>query len=170
MSIRNLDSILKPRTVAVAGANDRADAIGSLIFRNILSAGFSGPIYPLNTRGASVSGREGYRAFGQLPSVPDLAIIATPPETVPTLIGEAAAQGVRGAVVITAGFGEGERAEGHARQEAALAAARPTLLRIVGPNCFGVIAPHAGLNASFAASTVRPGNIGLISQIGRAHV
>ncbi len=166
MSIRNLDAILKPRAVAVVGATDRAGAVGGLIFRNILAAGFKGPVYPINISGASVSGRPGFTTFGQLPSVPDLAIIATPPATVPGLIGEAAAKGVRGAVVITAGFGEGDQAEGRALQDAALAAARPALLRIVGPNCFGVAAPHVNLNASFGLGAIRPGKIGFITQSG----
>lgn len=105
-----------------------------------------------------------YHSVSELPLTPDQAIIATPPESVPGLIKELGERGCRAAVVITAGFGEGEQADGKALQQAMLEAARPYLMRIVGPNCLGILAPHKGINASFAHLTPLKGDIAFVTQ------
>ncbi len=159
MTIRNLDSIFRPRSVALIGASDRPGSIGAMVLRNLLMAGFKGPVYPVNPKHAALQGLTAYPSLAALPNAPDLAVIATPAPTVPRIIEQAAARGTKGAVVISAGF------TGELRQ-AMLAAARPQLLRIAGPNCLGIMAPPAGLNASFSHLQPTAGGIALVAQSG----
>lgn len=165
MSIRNLDAVFQPRSVALIGASGKAHSVGAVLTSNLTQGGFAGPVYLVNARGGEVSGQRLYASVADLPDAPDLAVIATPPETVPSIIAALGARGTRAAVVITAGFGE-MGAEGLALQNAALNAAKPYVVRIVGPNCVGVLSPHAGLNASFAHLTPPPGGLALLTQSG----
>ncbi len=169
MTIRNLDKMFSPRSVALIGASTREGSVGRVLLKNLAGAGFAGSIVGVNPRAAALGGRiDGIEAVADvkdLKEAPDLAVIATPPQTIPGIIEELGARGTRAAVVITAGFGElGE--EGKALQAQMLAAAKPTLMRIVGPNCLGVMVPGAGLNASFAHLTPLKGDIAFVSQSG----
>lgn len=166
MSIRNLDKMFRPRSIAVFGATDKPKSVGSALMGNLLRDGFSGPILPVNPRAAAVHGIMSYKDVASLPMTPELAVIATPPDTVPDLIAELGARGTRVAVVLTAGFAEGEAAAGKERAVKLLAAARPHLLRIVGPNCLGIAAPAIGLNATFAPAAVHAGHIAFLTQSG----
>lgn len=165
MTIRNLDAVLKPRSVAVIGASNRASSIGRMLTENLLGGGFSGPIMPVNPKHETVLGLKAYPDVASLPSVPDLGVIATPAATVPKLIRELADVGARGAVVISAGFSAGSD-EGPRLRQAMLDAARPALLRIVGPNGLGLLVPGIGLNASFSHLTPLPGRIAFLAQSG----
>jgi acetyltransferase len=165
MTIRNLEAVLRPRAVAVIGASNREQSIGRMVMANLLGGGFAGRIMPVNPKHGQVLGVEAWPDVASLPVVPDLGVIATPARTVPQLIGELAAKGARGAVVISAGFG-GTSADGANLKQAMLDAARPSLLRIVGPNSLGVLVPQIGLNASFAHLTPRPGSIAFVTQSG----
>src|SRR5579864_226134 len=165
MSIRNFDALFQPASVALIGASERPGAVGALLVRNLRRAGFKGELQPVNPHLGALDGMPVYRDVASMPHAADLAVIATPPETVPGLIGELGARGTRAAVVITAGFGElGER--GLALQQAALDAARPYLLRLVGPNCVGIMVPGIGLDASFSHLAPPPGEIAFVSQSG----
>jgi acetyltransferase len=156
-----LDAFFQPASIAVIGATDAARAIGRTVLENLRS--FPGPVYPVNPRRAMALGRKCYASIAEVPGRPDLAVIVTPAATVPGIVAECAAAGVPAAIVISAGFKEaGGRGE---EMEREIAAARGNM-RIVGPNCLGIIAPHAGLNASFAAGAARPGNIAFLSQSG----
>ncbi|HEY6860258.1 MAG TPA: bifunctional acetate--CoA ligase family protein/GNAT family N-acetyltransferase [Pseudolabrys sp.] len=166
MTIRNLDKMFRPRSIAVIGASDKPKSVGSALMTNLLQAGFSGPILPVNPKGGSVHGIGAYKDVASLPAAPDLAVIATPPETVPSLVSELGALGTRAAVVVTAGFAEGEIAAGKERATKLLTAARPYLLRIVGPNCLGIAVPGLGLNATFAPASLLPGHIAFLTQSG----
>lgn len=166
MSIRNLDALFHPSTIALIGASNQAGSVGAVLARNLLQSGFAGPILPVNPNERAIRSTLNYRSIDALPMAPDLAVIATPPAAVPGLIAELGARGCRAAVVITAGFGEGERAEGEALKQAMLDAARPHLLRIIGPNCLGVMSPHLGLNASFAHLSPQPGRLAFLTQSG----
>ncbi len=166
MTIRNLNALFQPRSVALIGASKRPHSVGAVIARNLLRGGFDGPIMPVNPKHRSIEGVLTYPSIASLPMVPDLAVIATPPATVPPLVAELAARGTRGIVVITAGFGEGGSAEGATLRQAMLDAAQPALVRIVGPNCLGVMAPGIGLNASFAHRAPLPGGIAFVAQSG----
>ena len=166
MSIRNLDQMFRPRSVAVVGASDKPRSVGSALMANLLQAGFSGPILPVNPRAAAVHGIVAYKDVASLPAAPDLAVIATPPDTVASLIAELGSRGTRAAVVLTAGFAEGELAAGKERTTQLLTAARPYLLRVVGPNCLGIAVPSLGLNATFAPAALLPGHIAFLTQSG----
>ncbi len=166
MTIRNLDAIFKPRSIALIGASKQAGSVGAVVARNLFNAGFDGPVMPVNPRHDSVEGVLAYPDAASLPVTPDLAVVATPPQTVPGLVRELAARGTRGVVVITAGFGELGTDEGRALQQEILDAARPHLMRIVGPNCLGVLVPRMGLNASFAHLNPRRGEIAFVTQSG----
>jgi len=134
--------------------------------KNLLTGGFDGPIIPVNPKHKSVAGALAYPNIASIPLVPDLAVICTPPATVPPLIAELAQRGTKGAIVITAGFGEMGNEPGAALQQAMLDGARPHLLRIVGPNCLGVLSTASGLNASFAPGNARTGGIAFVAQSG----
>ena len=166
MSVRNLDRLLRPKAVAFVGASKRPGSIGLVTTRNLRSAGFQGPLMLVNPHEREIEGLPCYPDLASLPTPPDLVVIATPPDSVPGLIDQAGKRGAKSAVVITAGFGEGDSAHGKALQRAMGEAARPHLLRIVGPNCFGVMAPNIGLNASFAHLPPAPGDIAFVAQSG----
>ncbi len=165
MTIRNLDAVFRPRSVALIGASERAGSIGRTLLENLLGADLRGDVYAVNPRHAAVLGRPCYPDVAALPSAPDLAVIATPAATVPGIVAALAARGTRGAVVISAGFGE-SGPNGRALERAALEAGRSSLLRVVGPNTLGVIAPGIGLNASFAHLFPSPGGVAFVAQSG----
>ena len=166
MTIRNLDALFEPNAIALVGASNQPGSVGAVLARNLLETGFPGPIFPVNPHEAAIRSTLNYRSIADLPITPDLAVIATPPPTVPGIVAELAAKGCRAAVVVTAGFGEGGAEEGRRLREATLAAARPTLMRILGPNCIGFISPRRNLNASFAHLTPRDGEVAFVSQSG----
>src|SRR6185503_19948458 len=112
MSVRNLDALFHPKSVAIIGASERAGSIGAAVTRNALGGGFAGPIHLVNRKGGAILGRKAVQRVRELDAPADLAVIATPPETVPGLLDELGRAGTRAAVVITAGFGEGSDAEG----------------------------------------------------------
>ncbi|HYC03302.1 MAG TPA: bifunctional acetate--CoA ligase family protein/GNAT family N-acetyltransferase [Azospirillaceae bacterium] len=165
MTIRNLDRLFKPASVALIGAGRKPHSIGQVVARNLFAGGFDGPIMPVNPTERSIEGVLCYASVADLPVVPDLAVLCTPPETVPGLVAELGERGTRAAVVISAGFAEAGEA-GRALQQAALDAARPHLMRVVGPNSLGVMVPGRGLNASFVHVPPLKGDIALIAQSG----
>jgi acetyltransferase len=166
MTIRNLDALFKPASIALIGASPRPGSVGAVIAHNLFDGGFAGPVMPVNPNHKAVEGVLTYRDIGSLPMAPDLAVIATPPGTVPGLIAELGAAGTRGVVVITAGFGESRDARGKALQQRALDAARPHLLRIIGPNCLGIMVPGLGINAGFGPVAPLPGKLAFVAQSG----
>jgi acetyltransferase len=161
---RSLDPFFFPKSVAVVGASTTPGSIGSILMHNLLGAWFDGVVFPINPKRRAVHGVYCYPSLASVPSPVDLAVLATPAATVPGLVEECVAHGVKAAIVISAGFselgGEGRALEGKIR---AVARGR---LRVIGPNCLGVIHPPSGLNASFAASMARKGKIALLSQSG----
>jgi acetyltransferase len=160
---RPLDFFFNPKTVAVVGATDKIGSVGRAVLENL--RGFGGSVFPVNPKRAAVLGIPAFPTVAAVPAKVDLAIIVTPAATVPALIRECVSAGVKGAIILSAGFKEcGE--EGAALEREVLAEARRGGLRIIGPNCLGVMAPHSGLNATFAAALARPGNIAFISQSG----
>lgn len=164
MSIRNFDALFAPRAIALIGASNRPGSVGATLAANLLGAGFAGAVMPVNPRERAIRSTVNYRSVAELPVVPDLAVIATPPETVPGLIAELGARGCRAAVVISAGLAR--VVDGKSLRQRMLEAARPHLLRIVGPNCIGLISPHRGVNASFAHLTPPAGDLAFVTQSG----
>lgn len=164
----DLKLILAPRSVAVIGASAREDSVGRAVFANILFSGYKGIVYPVNPRVKSILGVRAYPTILDIPDEVDLAIIIVPNITVKKVIEECGAKGVKGAVIITAGFKE-IGAEGEKLEKEVVEAARKNRISIIGPNCVGLINtdPQVSLNATFARPfTPRPGHIAFISQSG----
>ncbi|GLQ56641.1 bifunctional acetate--CoA ligase family protein/GNAT family N-acetyltransferase [Devosia nitrariae] len=159
MTIRNLAASLAPQSVAIIGASAREGSVGQVVLANVVAGGFKGRIYPVNPKYTELAGMPCYPRVAELPEAPDLCVIATPARTVPSLIDEIGRTGGRLVVVITAGIDAALRRE-------MLAAARPHLLRIIGPNVIGLLAPRVSLNASFTHLAPIEGKLGLISQSG----
>ncbi|NQW11262.1 MAG: bifunctional acetate--CoA ligase family protein/GNAT family N-acetyltransferase [Alphaproteobacteria bacterium] len=166
MSIRNLDHMFNPASVAVIGASNRERSVGRVVSRNLLSGGFDGPVLPVNPHARAIGATLAYPTVEDLPFAPDLAVICTPPATVPGVIEALGRRGTRAAVVITAGFGESTGEDGRHLTQAMLDAARPHLLRIIGPNCVGILVPGLGLNASFAHLNPPAGDLAFVTQSG----
>jgi acetyltransferase len=166
MTTRNFDALFEPKSIAVIGASNRPGSVGAVLAHNLFAGGFQGAIMAVNPHETAIQSTLSYQSVAELPVAPDLAVLATPPETVPGLIDELGERGCRAAVVITAGFGEGGHAAGEDLRAAMLAAARPHLMRIVGPNCLGFMSPGRGINASFAHLAPKAGDIAFLSQSG----
>ncbi|HEY8594507.1 MAG TPA: bifunctional acetate--CoA ligase family protein/GNAT family N-acetyltransferase [Devosiaceae bacterium] len=161
MTIRNLEHAFQPHSVAVIGASGKPGSVGDVVLRNIIEGGFEGAVWPVNPKYSSLRDITCYRRIADLPAAPDLAVIVTPPQTVPGLIAELGEKGTRAAVVITAGIS----AASGLRQKM-LDASRPYLLRIIGPNTLGLMIPPLKLNAGFSHMAARPGHLALLSQSG----
>ena len=162
MSVLNLDSLFQLRSMALIGASIKPRTVGNVVMQNLLKAGFKGPIFPVNPKYEAVEGIKAYRRVSLLPEAPELAVICTPAKTVPLLIAELGELGTRATVVLSAGFHE----EGAPLEMQLLRAAQPYGLRILGPNCVGLLVPKLGLNASFAHTNALPGHLALVSQSG----
>ncbi len=159
MSIRNLDSLFDPHSVAVIGASERPGSVGATVWRNLREGGFAGPRWAVNAKRSRIAGEPAYARVADLPGVPELAVVCTPADTVAGLIQDLGRMGTRAAVVLTAGQTREQR-------QAMLDAARAHTLRILGPNCLGLLSPHARLNASFAHRQVDSGSLAFVSQSG----
>jgi acetyltransferase len=165
MSTHYLSSLFEPRSVALVGATEVREKVGGRMLENLLSAGFQGRLFAVNPKYRSVRGVPCFASVGELPQPVDLAVIVTPPRTVPAVIEECGRFGIRAAVVITAGFSEAG-AEGAKLEHELLAAARRHGVRVLGPNCLGLMRPPLGLNATFARGNALPGSLALLSQSG----
>ncbi|MBP8872984.1 MAG: bifunctional acetate--CoA ligase family protein/GNAT family N-acetyltransferase [Polaromonas sp.] len=159
MSIRNLDSLFDPTSIAVFGASQREGSVGATAWRNLTQGTYTGAVYAVNPKMPELTGYTVVANAADLPAVPDLAVICTPANTVVGLITQLAALGTRAAVVLTAGMTREQK-------QAMLDAAKPQLLRILGPNCIGLLSPHIGLNASFSHTNAIPGELAFVSQSG----
>ncbi len=166
MSIHNLNKIFNPHRVAVIGASDTPSSVGYTVLKNLVGSGFRGVVYPVNPKREAVQGIQAYPDVQSLPHAPDLAVICTRAQTVPGLLNDLGEAGTRGIVIISAGFREiGEEGRKLERQLLDEQTKFPGM-RILGPNCLGIIVPGIHLNASFAAATPQKGHIGFISQSG----
>src|SRR5438552_2843826 len=163
--LRPLEVFFQPKNVALIGATEAAASVGRAILWNLISNPFGGTVFPVNPHRSSVLGIKSYSSVATIPEAVDLAVIATAASTVPGIVGECAEAGVNGAIIISAGFREcGEQGAELERQ--ILAQARRCRMRIIGPNCLGVMSPLTGLNATFASAMARPGNVAFVSQSG----
>jgi acetyltransferase len=162
MSTYRLEKIFSPRSVAVVGASERPASAGRAVLKNLLDAGFAGRIDLVNPHYESIEGIRSVKAYNDLAEAPELAVIGVPPAAVPSTVAAAAAKGTAAGIILTAGLGHGR---GSISEECERAA-RATGMRLVGPNCIGVLVPQAKLNASFAAAMPRRGDLALIAQSG----
>jgi acetyltransferase len=162
---RALESFFRPQNVAVIGATEATGSVGRTILRNLISSPFGGTVFPVNPKRPSVMGIKAYGSVAEVPAQVDLAVIVTPSSTVPRVIADCSAAGVPAALIISAGFKE-LGAPGIELERQILLEARKTGMRIIGPNCLGVMSPTTGLNATFARDMARVGNLAFISQSG----
>lgn len=160
-----MDAFFHPRSVVVIGATETAGSVGRSLFWNLISNPFGGPVYPVNPRRQSILGVRAYPAIGAVPDKVDLAVIATPAPTVAGVVRECGEAGVHAAIIISAGFKEAGL-EGRNLEQQVAEQARRSRIRIIGPNCLGIMNPLTGLNATFANAMARPGNVAFISQSG----
>ena len=160
-----LDAIFDPKTVAVIGATERPETVGRTVLQNLLRPGFGGKVFAVNPQHSEVLGLRSYKNIGSVPERVDLAVLATPASTVPALIGECVDAGVKAAVVISAGFRErgeqGTELERRIQEQLGRGS-----MRLIGPNCLGVMNPSVGLNATFAKDPPNAGNVAFLSQSG----
>jgi acetyltransferase len=166
MTIRNLYKIFQPRSIAVVGASEAPHKVGYQVLHNLLAGQFAGDLFAVNPKHGSILGVCCHATITDLGYAPDLVVICTPARTVPVLIDECGRIGVGGAIILSAGFRETGKEGIALENDLKLAAVRYPGLRLIGPNCLGVMSPSAKLNASFAASMARPGRIAFISQSG----
>jgi acetyl-CoA synthetase (ADP-forming)/acetyltransferase len=159
MSIRHLDFLFNPASVAVIGASDRPGSVGAMVWRQLRAGGFQGPVWAVNPGHARIGDQTAFASVAALPAAPELALICTPAATLPGLIAKLGRRGTRAAVVLTAAVDSAVR-------QAMLDAARPHLLRVLGADSLGLQAPHIGLNASLAPVAARPGRLACVSQSG----
>ena len=162
----SLDAFFRPASVAVVGASATPGSVGSILMHNLLQTPFGGVVYPINPKRKAVHGVHCYPSMMDTPEAVDLAVIATPAATVPAMIEQCVARGVRSAIIISAGFSElGAQGRALEQQIRAIALGK---MRIIGPNCLGIIHPPSGLNASFASAMAKPGRVALLSQSARS--
>ncbi|MBL8380596.1 MAG: bifunctional acetate--CoA ligase family protein/GNAT family N-acetyltransferase [Burkholderiales bacterium] len=160
-----LTALFCPTSVAVVGAGTRPGSLGAAVYRNLRDGGFQGPLLPVNPRHAEIDGAPCHKSLLALPHPVDLAVIATPAAAVPGVLEDAARARIGHALILTAGFGE-TGAAGRALEDQVRSIARRAGIRLVGPNCLGMMRPSIGLNASFARVGARPGHLALIAQSG----
>ncbi len=162
---RVLDFFFSPKTVAVIGASEKPGSVGRTILWNLISSPFGGTVYPVNPKRPSVLGIKAYASVAEVPEPIELAVIVTPAATVPGIVRECGQAGAHGAIIISAGFREAGPA-GARLEEEALAEARAAGIRLIGPNCLGVMRPVTGFNATFAPAMASRGNVAFLSQSG----
>ncbi|MFX1563916.1 MAG: acetate--CoA ligase alpha subunit, partial [Promethearchaeota archaeon] len=165
MVMMNLNKIFNPSSIAVIGASDKEGSVGYTLMRNLTQLGYEGKVYLVNIRLNEISGQKVYQRVEQLPEKVDLAIIATPAKTVPKVVEECGKAGIMGIIILSAGFKE-VGPEGKALEDEILKLKQKYNLRIIGPNCFGIMCPRIRLNATFAEMMPKAGNIAFISQSG----
>lgn len=161
----DLEVFMRPQSVALIGASERVGSVGQTLLTNLSNGPLKERLYLVNPRHRTLQGREVFSRIEEVPAAIDLAVIATPAVTVPDLIRQCVAKAVDGAIIISAGFAE-MGGEGRAFEQEIKAAQGGSKLRIVGPNCLGIMAPYAGLNATFATAPMLRGNLALLSQSG----
>jgi acetyltransferase len=160
-----LDVLFAPKNVAVIGATETPGTVGRTLLWNLISNPFGGPVFPVNPKRSSVLGVKAYPSISEVPEKVDLVVITTPARSVPVIISECVDVGVKGAIIISAGFKE-TGPEGVQLEQEIMNYARRGNMRIIGPNCLGVMSPTSGMNATFASAMARKGNVGFISQSG----
>ncbi|HEY6183935.1 MAG TPA: CoA-binding protein, partial [Terriglobales bacterium] len=162
---QGLDALFCPESIAVIGATDRPGTVGRTVFQNLLAPAFHGRVYPVNPQRTEILGVKAYKSIADVPEPADLVVLATPAATIPGLIGDCINAGAKSAVVISAGFKE-RGAEGIALERQVQDQLKRSSLRLIGPNCLGIMNPLLGMNATFAKDSPKAGNVALLSQSG----
>ena len=165
MNAHYLTPLFTPKSVALFGASDREDSVGGVVFKNMLGAGFKGNIYAINPKRDEVQGQKAYKSLAAIGKVPDLAVVATPATSIPAIVEACGEHGVKTMLILSAGFRE-TGAEGRRLEDRVTELVRQYGIRLMGPNCLGIIRPDIGLNVTFGNNDAIPGNLALVSQSG----
>jgi len=161
----NLDRIFNPQSIALVGASEKQESVGHILLRNLTKTGYEGKVYPVNPNHDEIMGMKCFPKVRDIPDPVDLAIIAIPAKAVPAIVEECGKAGIMGIIIISAGFKE-TGAAGQKLEEEIFELQKQYNIRIIGPNCFGVIRPRINLNGTFYETMPKPGNIAFISQSG----
>src|SRR5512136_1590419 len=161
----NLDKIFEPKSIAIVGASDVEGSVGFAMVKNLTQFGYAGKVYLVNIRKPEILGVRTFPTIMEVPEAVDLAMIATPAKTVPDVMEECGRAGVKGAIIVSAGFKE-TGPEGKALELKILERAKNHGIRVIGPNCIGIMRPRLNLNATFVNKVAKPGKIAFLSQSG----
>jgi len=164
MSLRHLESLFRPKSITLVGASNRPKSIGSVVMHNLLHGGFSGPILPVHPKHKAVGGVLSYPTVQDLPMSPDLAIVCTPPQTVPDYVQALGEKGTKSVLIMSTDLEKHTNSQGRTHRDIVLELARSYSMRILGPNCLGIMIPRSGVNASFGHTSVQKGQIAFVSQ------
>jgi acetyltransferase len=165
MDSLKLDKIFNPKSIALIGASDQEGSVGYILMKNLTENGYQGNVYPVNIRKPEILGKKAYPIVSQIPEIVDLAIIVTPASTVPDILEQCGIFGIKGFIIISAGFKEAGAA-GKILEERILDIRNKYGLKIIGPNCLGIIHPDINFNATFIPKKLKPGSIAFLSQSG----
>ncbi len=165
MQSHYLTPLFSPNSIAMFGASERENSVGEVVFRNLLSSGFKGGIYPVNPKHDKIQGQKAYKTIEDIGKPIDLAVVATPAKTIPAIVEACGQYGVKTMIILSAGFRESGPA-GRRLEERVVEVAKEFGIRFIGPNCLGLIRPDKGINATFGNNNAKPGNLALVSQSG----
>ena len=165
VSCTRISTTASEGSIAIFGASERENSVGEVVFRNLLSAGFDGGIYPINPKRDTIQGQKAYRCIGDVDDALDLAVVITPASTIPAIVQECGEKGVKMMIIISAGFREAGN-EGRKIEDEVVRIAKDYGIRFIGPNCLGLIRPREGINLTFGNNNASPGNLALVSQSG----
>jgi acetyltransferase len=165
MNTHYLTSLFTPESVALYGASDRTDSVGGVVFKNLLTSGFKGRIYPINTKRDVVQGEKAFSSLDEIEETVDLAVVATPASSIPGIVEACGERGIKMMLILSAGFRE-TGAEGRRLEDRVTQLVRRYGIRLMGPNCLGIIRPDKGLNITFGNNNAQPGNLAFVSQSG----
>ncbi|MBT3055609.1 MAG: bifunctional acetate--CoA ligase family protein/GNAT family N-acetyltransferase [Candidatus Thiodiazotropha sp. (ex Codakia orbicularis)] len=165
MQSHYLTSLFSPKSIAMFGASDRKNSVGEVVFKNLISSGFKGDIYPINLKHDKVQGIKAYNSIEAIIKPVELAVVATPAKTIPAIVQACGEQGVKTMIILSAGFRESGTA-GRRLEDKIVELAKDYGMRFIGPNCLGLIRPDQGINITFGNNNAAPGNLALVSQSG----
>ena len=165
MNTHYLSSLFTPKSVVLFGASDKQDSVGGVVFRNLLTSGFKGRIFAINPKRDEVQGQKAYSTLEEIDEAVDLAVVATPAKSIPGIVEECGEHGVKMMLILSAGFRE-TGAEGRRLEDQVTQLVRRHGIRLMGPNCLGIIRPDRGLNITFGNNNAQPGSLAFVSQSG----
>ena len=165
MNTHYLSSLFKPESVVLFGASDKQDSVGGVVFRNLLTSGFEGRIFAINPKRDEVQGQKAYSTLEEIDEAIDLAVVATPAKSIPGIVEECGEHGIKMMLILSAGFRE-TGAEGRRLEDRVTQLVKRHGIRLMGPNCLGIIRPDRGLNITFGNNNAQPGSLAFVSQSG----